>query len=148
MATKPPVKRVAAPQVRAVRDFFIYGIPATTIAAGASTSTAIQIQADAAFELQKMAMFTDIALAAQTESTRVLPLVTIQLTDTGSGRALFSVPVPIPAIFGDGRIPFILPTSKLFVANSAIQVDLVNYSAATAYNVRLALIGTKLFRMG
>lgn len=146
MATTPA--RRPAPAPRALRDFFIYATPSIAIAAGASASTTIQVQADASFELQKLAMFADIALAAQTESTRVLPLVTIQLTDQGSGRQVFSVPVSIPSIFGDGRIPFILPTTKLFVANSAIQLDFVNYSAATAYNLRIDLIGTKIFRLG
>lgn len=141
-------KAAQKPPTRALRDFFIYATPSITIAAGASASTTIQVQADASFELQKLAMFADIALAAQTESTRVLPLVTIQMTDQGSGRQVFSVPVSIPSIFGDGRIPFILPTTKLFVANSAIQLDFVNYSAATAYNLRIDLIGTKIFRLG
>lgn len=143
-----PKKTVMPPQRRALRDFFVYATPSIALAAGASSSTSVVIQADAAFELQKLAFFADIAGAAQTESTRVLPLVTVQLTDQGAGRQLFSVPVSVPSLFGDGRIPFILPTTKVFSANSAITVDLVNYSAATAYNVRLDLIGTKIFMLG
>lgn len=133
---------------RALRDFFVYATPSISIAGGASSSTSIQIQADAAFELQKLAMFADIAAAVQTESTRVLPLVTIQITDQGSGRQIFSVPVAIPSLFGDGRIPFILPTTKLFSPNSAIQLDFTNFTAATTYNLRVDLIGTKIFMLG
>lgn len=140
-------RRNVAPSPRALRDFFVYATPSVAVAAGAAASTSIQIQADASFELQKLSMFADIALAVQTESTRVLPLVTVQITDQGSGRQLFSVPVAIPSLFGDGRIPFILPTTKLFVPNSAISIDFLNFSA-TAYNVRIDLIGTKIFRMG
>jgi hypothetical protein len=137
--TKPPV----------LRDFFTYVVNFNPgPAAGLPASTTIQVQADSDFELQKLAFFADIALAAVTESTRVLPLVTIQLTDQGSGRQIFSLPVPIPAIMGDGRIPFILPTTKIFVANSAIGVDIANYSSATTYNIRIALIGAKIFRLG
>lgn len=143
-----PKKNVLPPQRRALRDFFVYATPSISIAGGASSSTSIQIQADAAFELQKLAMFADIAAAIQTESTRVLPLVTIQITDQGSGRQIFSVPVAIPSLFGDGRIPFILPTTKLFSPNSAIQLDFTNFTAATTYNLRVDLIGTKIFMLG
>jgi hypothetical protein len=128
------------------RDFFVYATPSIAIAALAPASISIQVQADSDFELQKLTFFADIALAAQTESTRVLPLVSMQITDTGSGRAIFSQPLAIPSVCGDGRIPFILTTPKLFVANASIQIDFVNFSAATAYNLRVDLIGAKLFR--
>lgn len=149
MATTPPLRRPAVKAKpippKALRDFFIYGTASVATLAGGTGTATIQVQADAAFEVQKLAFFADIAGAAQTESTRVLPLVTVQITDQGSGRQLFSVAVPIPAMMGDGRIPFILPTTKVFSANSAIGVDFVNYSAATAYNLRVLLIGSKIF---
>lgn len=127
------------------RDFFVYGINFASLAAAASTESSIQIQADSAFEIQKLAFFADIAGAAQTESTRVLPLVTLQITDTGTGRQVFNTPIPIPSIMGDGRIPFILPTTKVFSPSSAVLISVANYSAATAYLLRLQLIGAKVF---
>lgn len=131
------------------RDFFVYDIDFLAIAAAGGTATGqIQIQADADFELQKLTHFSDVAAAAQTEATRVLPLVTVQITDTGTGRQMFNAPVPIPAMFGDGRIPFILPTTKVFSRNASVSFVLSNYSAATAYNVRLQLIGAKIFTYG
>jgi len=146
MATIPKVITRAKPiPPKALRDFFIYGTGVVTMAAAATGNATIQVQADAAFELQKLAFFADIAGAAQTDSTRVLPLVTVQITDQGSGRQLFSVAVPIPAMMGDGTMPFILPVTKIFAANSAISLDFVNYSAATTYNVRTLLIGSKIF---
>lgn len=134
------------PNIR--RDFYVYGANFASLAAAASTSTSIQIQADSEFEIQKLSFFADLAGAAQTDSTRVLPLVTLQITDTGTGRQVFNTPVAIPAIMGDGRIPFILPTTKVFSPSSAVQIDLANYSAATAYLVRLYMIGAKIFRYG
>lgn len=130
------------------RDFFVYTLAFTggnVISAGTAAQGAIQIQADSDFELTKFTMFADIALAAETEATRVLPLVTIQITDTGTGRALFNAPIPIPAIMGDGRIPFILPVPKVFSANASVAVQLSNFSAATDYGLRLCLIGAKIF---
>ncbi len=144
MSSKPPVP--AKPAVR--RDFFVYAVNFSSLAAAASNESAIQIQADSSFEVQKLAFFADLAGAAQTESTRVLPLVTLQITDTGNGRQMFNTPVPIPAIMGDGRIPFILPTSKVFSPSSAVLVSVTNYSAATAYLMRILLIGAKIFTYG
>ncbi len=138
----PQAMRVG-PQKR--RDFFVYTLQFSDLAAGAATQGAIQIQADSDFELSKFTMFADIAEAVETEATRVLPLVTIQITDTGTGRALFNAPLPIPAIMGDGRIPFILPVPKIFSANASVAIEVANFSAATEYNIRLALIGAKIF---
>ncbi len=127
------------------RDFFAYTLAFAGLVAGAASQGAIQIQADSDFELSKFTMFADIAAAAETEATRVLPLVTIQITDTGTGRALFSSPLPIPAIMGDGRIPFILPVPKIFSANASVAIQVANFAVATDYNLRLLLIGAKIF---
>ena len=140
------MKDINRPNIR--RDFYSYAINFASLAAGAANSAAIQIQADSQFEVQKFSFFADIAGAAQTESTRVLPLMTIQVTDTGTGRQMFNTPVPIPALMGDGRIPFILPTTKVFSPSSAVQIDVANYSAATAYLLRVVFIGAKIFEYG
>jgi hypothetical protein len=128
------------------RDFFVYTINFDALAAGAADQGAIQIQTDSDFELQKLTAFADIALAAQTADSRVLPLVTIQLQDTGTGRNLFNAPVAIPGLFGDGALPFILPTSKWFTRNASVAVQVANFSAATTYNLRVFLIGSKVFK--
>ena len=127
------------------RDFFAYTLTFAALLAGTAAQGAIQIQSDSDFELTKFTMFADIAAGAETEATRVLPLVTIQITDTGTGRSLFSSPLPIPAIFGDGRIPFILPVPKIFSANASVAVQVGNFAAATDYNLRILLIGAKIF---
>lgn len=129
-------------------DFFSFTISFASLAAGASTDGQIQIQSDSDFKLQKWTYFADIGGAAQTESSRVLPLITMQVTDQGSGRQLFSAPEAIPAIMGDGRIPFILPTTKVFAAKSTILFTVANFSVGTTYNLRLMLIGAKIFRYG
>jgi hypothetical protein len=129
-------------------DFYVYDIDFDALAADSTANGQIQIQADSDFELQKLTHFTDIGASVETEATRVLPLVTLQITDTGTGRQMFSQPVPIPAIMGDGRIPFILSTPKLFTRNASVSFQVSNYSAATIYNLRLQLIGAKIFAYG
>lgn len=142
--SRPPNNYQNAPSfIR--REFSIFQLDQADLAAGATAQTNIPIQADAAFELSKLAQITDLNGAAITESARIVPLVTIQITDTSSGLIMFSDPVPLGALFGYGGLPFILPEKRIFAANSNISVTLVNYSAATAYDLRLSFIGTKLF---
>lgn len=133
-----------------VEDFFVYQVAVTNLVAGASLPVNVNIQADSDFKLVKLTQFSNnhASITNQQESTRVLPLVTVQLVDTGSGRNLFSAPVPIPALFGDGRIPFILPIIRIFKASATLTVTFTNYDSALAYDVYLHFIGTKLFRAG
>lgn len=139
MTTPVPIARLR-------RDFFVYGLDFLNLAAGATATGQIQIQADSDFELQKLTFFAErIGQPPPTESTRELPLVTIQITDSGTGRTLFSRPTPVPSIMGDGRIPFILPTTKVFTKNAAVVVVAQNYAPGAAYNLRLSFIGTKIF---
>ena len=130
------------------KDFFTYQLNYASIAAAGSAFESINIQADSDFQLHKLAYFADLAGGAQTYSSRVIPLVTVLITDSGSGRQLMDSAVALPTIFGVEGIPFILPQPKIFSARSTITVTLANYSAATAYLVRLSFIGIKVFRAG
>lgn len=130
-----------------VEDFFTYETDFAALANGATATNNIQVQADSDFKWLKATAAADIAGAPQTESSIVIPLVTILITDTGSGRQLMSAPVPIADIFGIGQLPFILPLPRIFRARSSISVTVANYSAATTYNLRLSFIGTKIFQM-
>lgn len=127
------------------RDFYIYEAEALAIAPAGSANDIINIEADSDFILQKLTYEADIAAATQTDSTRVVPLVTVQLIDSGSGRQLMQNPIPIPSTFGTGQLPFILPNPRKFLRNSTIQVAFTNFSAATTYNIRLAFLGYKIY---
>lgn len=138
----------SGPQILA-EDFYVYAIQFTALAANASSTGFIQIEADSDFYVQKLAYFSDLAGAAQTFNTLVVPLVTVTIVDTGSGRQLMNTPIPINDIFGDGRLPYILPTPKLFVKNSRINFTVQNFSAATTYtNLWLCMEGKKIFTTG
>lgn len=143
-----PLPNIGQPQVQYVEDWFIYGINVLAIAPGATVNSNIQIQADSDFKLIKLSMAADIAAAAFTVSTQPLPNVTMQLVDTGSGRQLFSGAVPLIALFGDGKLPHILPVPRIFKARSNIALTFANYDAAVTYNVRMAFEGSKIFSLG
>src|SRR3990170_4799346 len=132
---------------------FIYSADFTTantltIAPGAQQTFNINIQADADFRILAGTFFADLAGAAQVDSTRVLPLVTVLLTDTGSGRHFMDRPVPITEICGTGELPFPWPQPKIMRARSTLQVQAFNFSAATTYSLSVAFIGVKLYPLG
>jgi hypothetical protein len=127
-------------------DFYAYQTFSDGLAATLSETTNITIRAHADFVIHKLTMFADLAGAVQTDSSRVLPLITLQITDTGSGKQFFSDDIPIPALFGSGTLPFILPGPRIVAANSTLQFTFTNYSSATTYNTYLALIGVEVYR--
>ena len=143
-----PASSPNKPSAQYVEDWFVYELDQLALTNGNTANNNIQIQADSDFKLVKIAGMADIAAAAETASTLVIPLVTINLVDTGSGRTLFSNPVPWGTIVGTPGLPFILPVPRIFKARSNISIALVNYSAATTYNLHLGLIGTKIFTLG
>lgn len=128
------------------RDFFVYELDISGLAAGASTTQTFTIQADSDFLWTKGAYFADIAGASQQQSTRVIPLCSVLIQDTGSGRNLMSSSVPVSSLFGTGELPMILPRQRLFVARAQVQVTVTNFDAANTYNLRLSFIGEKGFR--
>ncbi len=127
------------------RDFYIYEAESLGLVTGGTSNDVINIEADSDFILQKMTYEADIAAAAYTFTTNPIPLITIQITDTGSGRQLMQEPIPVNSFMGDGKLPFYLPNPRKFLRNSTIQIAFVNFDAAITYNLRLAFIGYKIY---
>ena len=48
-------------------------------------------------------------------------------------------------LIATGSTPFILPVPKIFSANASVAVQVGNFAAATDYNLRILLIGAKIF---
>jgi hypothetical protein len=127
------------------KDFFTYEVDFSALLAGSSQTQSFTIQADADFLLSKLAYSANIANAAYEDATRPIPNVSVLIQDTGSGRNLMNLAVPLASIFGTGQLPFILPRQRIFLANATVNVTLNNFDAATAYNCRLSFIGEKGF---
>jgi hypothetical protein len=137
------------PPVQYWEDFAVYEIDSGSIANGVTNVVNLSIQQDSAFKWMKSCVFADLAGAPQLQSSQVIPLATLQITDLGSGRNLFSIPSPIGNVFGLMGNPLILPIPRRFKPFSQIQFTFANFSAGTTYsNIRLSLIGTKIFRGG
>lgn len=129
------------------RDFFTYVIALTTPIAPAATQAGnVTLDADSDFVWQKFTAYADIGDAGQTLADGVIPGLTLLVTDTASGRSLSNVPVPLAAYSGNGQLPFILPTPKIFKASGQITVNLLNISDQTYSSVYLCFHGQKGFK--
>lgn len=132
-----------------VRDFFTYEVDFSAVNYTGSSQTvqgSFTVQADSNFLWQYGCHMSDLAQAAETASGLVIPLVTATITDSSSGRQLMSAGVPVGSIFGNGTLPFLLPTPRFFRAQTTVTVSLTNYSAANNYQIKLQFIGTKFFK--
>jgi hypothetical protein len=129
-------------------DFFVYPVSFDSVAPGAQQIQSITLQADSHFKWTASSYAANIANAAFTSGDTPIPNVSLQIQDGGTGRILFNAPVPVPAIFGTGQLPFILPIPRIFMARSAITFTLANYDDTETYNVQLALSGMKIFSRG
>lgn len=123
-------------------DIMFYATSVASIANGASSNSQIQIDSGVDFYWFATTYQSDIAAAAQTESTVVIPLVTVLINDTGSRKNLQNTPVPLSSLAGPGERPYRLVRPRLFRASSTINFTWANYSAGTTYtNTYLVLHG-------
>lgn len=137
------------PNEQYIEDWWGESVNVLALAQNGVANANIQVQADSAFKLIKLGLMADIDGASQLSGTRVIPLVTMQITDTGSGRNLFSNAIPLGALFGDGPLPHILPIPRLFLPRSNIALQFTNYNGgAVTYNLRMLFEGTKVFKLG
>ena len=143
VAAPPPGPRVIA------EDFYIYQIQFEDVEQGQTQTGFIQIEADSDFLIQKFGYFSTVDGSATGFNETDVPLVTVLIVDTGSGRQLMNSAVPLGAFWGDGRLPYILPTPKLFVKNTRINITIFNFSDSTDYDdIFLAFEGKKIFTSG
>lgn len=134
-------------QVLISDEFFIYstGRPSAALGVAGTSTVNITIQADSDFLVEKLTYNADAAGATQTDSSRLLPNVHVNLQNTGSGRNLMNVQFPLTGMFGYGALPFILPRPYLFPASSTLQIILTSFEAAVTPFVTLNFIGRKLY---
>lgn len=133
------------------KDFYVYTFFTPLIPkATANQPLTITIQNDSQFLWQKTTFSCDVdpapAAGANLWFSRVQPLITAQITDTSSGRILFSRETNLGTIAGYGEFPFTLPEPRILIPKTTLQITLSNYSTTDDYkNVFINLIGTKQF---
>lgn len=130
-------------------SFFVYTLPViSSLAAGASSSQTITFDQDSTFFWTKTTYFVDLNAAAFVDGTRPIPLLSVSMTDTGSGRLLTSSTMPIDGIAGyKASEPYILPVPRKWAPNSTLRVTITNYSAVTTYtNIYMLFHGVKSYK--
>ncbi len=138
--TAPPGLKQGA-HVRDLRAFYSYSLTFDAVAPAATATDSFNIEANSDFIWTKATYFADVANAAQTNASRILPLMTLELIDTGSAYQVFSEPQPISNVFGTGRVPFLINPAYRFARNATMRGVVVNFDAALTYNLRLSFIG-------
>lgn len=123
------------------KDFFVYGFRWLPLAAGDTEAQSVTTNADADFLICAINGFV-----VQTDESTVpahgFQLISIE--DDGSGRAFQNQPQHWNNIIGVGTLPGYLPFPKLIPRASTVTVTLQNL-VQTDYNIRLSLIGFKIF---
>jgi len=127
------------------KDWYIYSASALAIGAGDNVTDTINIQANSDFMLYKLSYVAYMGLGPVTEAFRQEPLVSVQLTDTGSGQQLFSNQLPLTLMFGTGERIYTLPQARRFRANTTMSINFLNFSAGTTYDIYLAFHGMKMY---
>jgi hypothetical protein len=117
------------------------------LAAGGISAPTLQIDAGTDFYLIAMSYQAQVSGAGGLEeSTNIVPLVTVQLNDSGSTRNLFSAAVPVGAIAGDGKRPYRLVRPRIFRANSSLSFTFTSLEPANAFaHLYLLLHGYRRF---
>lgn len=128
-------------------DPFTFPINFLPLAASNTATDQFITQADSGFAIVKTA-FTigssvDVFVANISDTPSYAPQV-VTLSDSGSGRDLSSAAVSIRNYFGTAERPFIWARPKVLDPNSTFTARIQNL-VATAFNIRLAFHGFKIF---
>lgn len=138
-----------APGANYADAFFAYIASFGSLAPATTAQVNLTIQSDSDFEWLKTSFYANKHGAATPISIAVDVPVTIQITDSGNGQQIFSAPTPFQTVAGDKGLPFVNPVSRLFVANSTIQLVATNFDAADTYdNITFVLLGRKIWKFG
>jgi hypothetical protein len=126
-----------------------YTLVGDTVGAAVPTVTFnLPIDVAAPFVWCGTSYFASLAGVAQTDSSRVLPQVYLQLTDNGSNQPFFDRPQPLPNICGYQGLPQLLQVPYIFGAGSSVNAVFSNFSAAQDYSIlRVSLIGYRVFEL-
>jgi hypothetical protein len=134
-----------APDVINIQNY-AYKAEVASIAAGATATDVVNVEADADFIWCKTTMAAYIANASVTHSSRVVPLVKVQIRETGAGREFFRDPLPMDTFAGTGDSPAILPIAQKLIKSSTLQFAFENFNASATYvNLFLVLQGYKVY---
>jgi hypothetical protein len=128
-----------------ITTFFGYTVPPITLAAGVDGSVSLRIDSATDFVWFKSTYQCEVSpAAALIDSTRIIPLIDVQMDVSGTDRNIFQAPTPIDTVFGTAETPFVLPAPMILFANTEVRFDFTNRDTR-ALLIKLQLIGLKDF---
>lgn len=137
------------------RFFFTYQTPLIASLAPASSATnSILFDNDSVFEWTKMTVWGYAAATVTTSLTNssiVVPTISLQIQDTGQGAYYSNAPIPLGVYAGAFGLPYVLPAPQFIAPNASLQFTFANEQAAggiTYGQVRVQLHGFKIKRGG
>jgi hypothetical protein len=143
-------QQVANQNQKANRFWFTYQTPnIASLAQNASASNSILFDNDSSFEWTKLTVWADISGAAVTASGINVPLVTLQIQNTGAGTYYSNAPIPLGAYSGNWGLPYVMPAPQIIAPAATLQFTWNNYSGGggTTYtNLSVQLHGWKIYR--
>lgn len=124
---------------------FDYAFTSVAIPANSSGSVSIVIDSDADFEAHALTYFSYITAdpSAQTDANRYIPIVSINIQDTGTSEFIFSQQVPINTVAGTGEQPAFLRKPRVFSSRSNVTLFYTNVQSV-GVTVSLVMRGLKL----
>ncbi len=130
--------------------FFQYQTPTiASLAHGASQQVTIQFDQNSSFNWLRTTYAVNISGDAEELSLMILPEVTLQITDQGSGMSFMNAPIPLYSFAGFGQLPYVLPTPQLIQPNASFVYSFSNYSSGSTYiNLTVQFHGYRIFNSG
>lgn len=133
-------------------DYFWYAVSVSGIVSTAPTASAtVNLDADSYFYCVALTSVSQIQTgglgAAYTESTAPLPLVTLNIQDSATGKSLMNTPLLIPGFTGDGKRPYRFVRPRVFNPNASVQLSFngSQMAAGTTYGIQIILHGYKVY---
>lgn len=140
------------PYHKNVKFWFTYQTPnIASLAPSGTTTNSITFDNDSAFEWTKITLQADETNAEQTNSSFLIPFITVQIQDTGQGAYYSNAAIPVQAYMGQLGLAFVMPAPQIIAPNATLQFNWASYSTAgggnkTYNNVRMQLHGWKIRR--
>lgn len=120
---------------------YAYTVTFSSLAPAATSSSVINVAANADFVVTEFHARANVALAAQTISNMTAPLVRILVTDSGSNEQFTQAAVDLVTYATFGNYSNELPYPRIVSGRSTLTIQLTNYSASETYNIDIVAMG-------
>jgi hypothetical protein len=120
---------------------YAYTVTFSSLAPAATSSSVINIAANADFIVTEFHARSNVGGAAQTISNMTAPMIRVLVTDSGSNEQFTQSAVDIITYTTVGNFSNELPYPRIVSGRSTLTVQLTNYSGSETYNVDFVASG-------